>query len=103
MTGRRLGAAASALALTVALLAGCGGSDGDKMSRRAADQLQDQVAAIEYAAAGEAYGPAQEGLDQLRSTTRRLAENGQLGPDRAARILAQIDHVDAVLTDLTSG
>jgi hypothetical protein len=96
-------AGASALALTLGLLSGCGGSDGDKMSDRAADQLQDEVAAIEYAAAGEAYGPAQAGLDQLRSTTRQLADRGQLGPDRAARILSQIDRVDQVLTDLASG
>ena len=103
MSRRRLGAVASALILTVGVVSGCGGSDDAKLSRRAADQLQDQVAAIEYAAAGEAYGPAQEGLDQLRSTTRRLAESGQLGPDRAARILAEADRVEAVLADLTSG
>ena len=100
MSRNRLAGTALALAL---VLAGCGDGGGGGLSERAADRLQDQVAAVQYAAAGGAYGPAREGLDQLRSTTTRLVERGEVDPFRADRIFDEIERVDAVLDQLEAG
>jgi hypothetical protein len=93
-----------ATALAVGLvLSACGGDDGDAISSRAAARLQEQVAAVQYASAGEAYGPAREGLDEIRATTARLVERGEIDPRRAAQILEEIDRVDAALARTEAG
>jgi hypothetical protein len=100
---RRTAGLAVALVLAGCLLAGCGDDGGGEMSERAADRLHEQVAAIQYAAAGEAYEPARQGLQELRSTVERLLERGDLSSAKAQEILEEAERVDQVLAELTAG
>ncbi len=99
---RRPRSIVAVVVLAVSLLVGCG-DDGDSMSRRTADRLHDQVAAIQYAAAGGAYDAARQGLDRLRATVDRLEDRGELNPLQAGHIRDEADRVDEVLADLTAG
>jgi hypothetical protein len=90
-----LSRAVAGVALVLCLVTtGCGGDD---LSDRAADRLQEQVAAVGFAAAGGEYEAARQGLDRVRATTARLVERDEIDLGRAERIFGEIDRVEAAL------
>lgn len=93
---RRLAAVALLVVLTGAA---CGGDD-PALSDRAANRLDDQVTAVEYAIAGGEYRAARLGLTEIRATTIRLAERGEVHELRAPVILAALQELDGRLARL---
>ena len=90
------------VALAVVLgLAGCG--DDPAMSERTSHRLETQVSAVEYAIAGGEYDAAREGLNEIRATTVRLADQGDVEAARASEIIDAIEEVDLLLVRLEEG
>ena len=87
------------MAIALLVFAGCG-SDDPALSDRAAERLRNQVAAVEYAIAGGSYADAREGLGELRATTIRLTDAGDIDGDRAPEILAAVEALDIQLVRL---
>jgi hypothetical protein len=90
---RRLAAVALLVVLTTAA---CSGDD-PALTDRAAHRLDEQVAAVEFAIAGGDYEAARLGLTEVRTTTMRLAERGEVDDLRAPVILAALEELDTRL------
>lgn len=92
-----MGAAVALVVLAVGS-AGCGGDPA--MSGRAADRLHTQVAAVEYAIAGGDFSAARDGLNEIRATTVRMADRGEVDAARAAEIVDAVEEADLELVRL---
>lgn len=89
-------AAALALAAVLVLAPACG-ADGTDMTEAAAIQLDSQVQDLRQAAAGGSREAASHELADLRGLVDELSTAGELGEDRARRILAAAAEVEANL------
>jgi len=87
----------TAVALFVVLAAAACGEDDPALTDRAARRLDEQVAAVEFAIAGGDYEAARLGLTEVRTTTLRLAERGEVDDLRAPAILAALEELDTRL------
>jgi hypothetical protein len=85
-----------AVAVALVVFAGCGGDD-PALSDRAAQRLRSQVAAVVYAIAGRSYANARTGLAEVRATTIRLTDAGEVDGDRATEIVDRIEALDTLL------
>lgn len=94
-------AAALALAAVLVLAPACGG-DGTDMTEAAAIQLDSQVQDLRQAAAGGSREAASHELADLRGLVDELSTAGELGEDRARRILAAAAEVEANLELMAS-
>lgn len=81
-----------AAALVSALLAGCGSGD-EAISTTAADALHNQVEAVREAVAEGRNPAAKAAVADLRQSIRDLATSGQVNPEDALVLLAQVDRI----------
>lgn len=81
-----------AAALVSALLAGCGSGD-ESISDTAADALHGQVDAVRAAVAEGRDPVAKAAVARLRESIRNLASSGELNPEDALVLLAQVDRI----------
>jgi cell division septation protein DedD len=85
----------------LAVLAGWGGS-ASPMSRAAATELQDRVAAVRTAVDARDADQAARALDDLRAAVERLRAADGISDTRAADILAAAHAVDGQLVSITT-
>jgi hypothetical protein len=90
----------AAVVVALAFVAGACGGDEPEIEDRAARRLGNQISAVEFAIAGGAYPEARAGLAEIRATTIRMTDRGDVDEDRAPAILDAIDDLEVLLVRL---
>lgn len=86
---------ACALAVALALLAGCGSSDEHGLTAHQHALLQAPIQRAREAAAGQDRAAAEQALEQLARRVRRLQAHGVLSDAEAQRILTGVRRAEA--------